>query len=500
MRSKDESDRLERYREKRDFARTSEPEPAKAAEAGSRFVVQKHAARRLHYDLRLELDGTLLSWAVPEGPSLAPTDKRLAVRTEDHPLQYLDFEGVIPKGEYGGGTMIVWDTGDWKPIGDPRKGLQNGHLDFELHGRRLKGRWHLVRMKPRPREKSEPWLFIKAKDEYARAEDDGGLLHDNATSVLSGRTNADLTAAGAVRADHKGRAVAAAKGAAPVPSLKGVKGARKGLLRPFVEPMLASAAVKPPRGEQWRHEVKFDGYRMQARIDGDAIRLLTRKGLDWTDRFPAVAEALRELALASAVLDGEIVVEDSAGASRFSELVADLKAGRQDRFRYYVFDLLYLDGNDLTSASYIDRKRTLNGVFASRPHAGRLVISEEFAIDGETFFEHVSRLGLEGMISKRATSLYRSGRTGDWLKSRCVVSQEFVIVGFTPSTTSRRAIGSLVLGVYGGEGLTFAGRVGTGFTQEEAEALFAGLDPIRTPTSPLARRPPPEADKGVRWV
>ena len=248
--------------------------------------------------------------------------------------------------------------------------------------------------------------------------------------------------------------------------------------------MLASAADKPPGGEKWRHEVKFDGYRMQARIDGDNVRLLTRKGLDWTDRFSAVAAALRELELGSAMLDGEIVVEDSSGVSRFNELVGDLKSGRQDRFRYYVFDVLYFDGNDLTGATYLDRKQTLNTLFASHPHSDRLVLSEEFAIDGDSFFEHVSRLGLEGMISKRADFRYRSGLGGDWLKSRCVLAQEFV-VGFVPSTTSRRAIGSLVLGLYGADGLTHAGRVGTGFTQDEAKALFDGLDQIRTPTSPL---------------
>jgi bifunctional non-homologous end joining protein LigD len=499
MRSKAQSDRLDRYRERRDFTRTSEPESATPAQGGSRFVVQKHDARRLHYDLRLELDGALLSWAVPEGPSLTPTVKRLAVRTEDHPLQYLDYEGVIPKGEYGGGTMIVWDRGDWRPAGDPRKGLLKGHLDFELDGRRLKGRWHLVRMKPRPREKKEQWLLIKAKDDHARAPDDGSILEET-TSVLSGRSNADLAATEAVRVDHSGRAAAAAKREVKMPSLRGVRGVRKGLLRPFVEPMLASPGEKPPNGEKWRHEVKFDGYRMQARIDGDSVRLLTRKGLDWTDRFSAIAEALGELALGSAALDGEIVVEDSAGVSQFSELVGDLKSGRQDRFRYYVFDLLYLDGSDLTGATYLERKRLLNALFASRPSFGALALSEEFAVDGATFFEHVSRFGLEGMISKRADSTYRSGRSHDWLKSRCVLSQEFVIIGYVPSTTSRRAVGSLALAYSSADGLTYAGRVGTGFTQDEAIALFALLDPTRTQKSPLTRKVSPEAEKGVRWV
>ena len=492
-------DRLKTYRQKRDFSRTSEPEAAPAAREGFGFVVQKHDARRLHYDLRLELDGTLLSWAVPEGPSLVPSVKRLAVRTEDHPLAYLDYEGVIPKGEYGGGTMIVWDRGDWAPVGDPRKGLAKGHLEFELHGRRLNGRWHLVRMKPRPREKKEQWLMIKANDEAARAPDADLVLDDAPTSVLSGKSNADLAAAGEVRADHARRRTAGT-GAPKLPDLRAVKGAKKGLLRPFLEPMLASAAERPPAGATWRHEVKFDGYRMQARIDGADVRLLTRKGLDWTGRFGGVATALRDLALGSAMLDGEIVVEDAAGVPRFADLVGDLKAGRPDRFRYYVFDLMYLDGTDLAGAAYVDRRAALSAIFAARPHSDRLRLSEDFAIDGGAFFEHVSRLGLEGMVSKRADSPYRSGRTGDWLKSKCILAQEFVVVGFTASSTSRRAIGSLVLAYWRGDALVYAGRVGTGFTEDDTRALFAGLDPARIETSPLARTIPPDAAKGVRWV
>jgi bifunctional non-homologous end joining protein LigD len=494
------SDPLERYRGKRDFAVTSEPKPAMEAERGSGFVVQKHAARRLHYDLRLELDGVLLSWAVPQGPSLVTTDKRLAVRTEDHPLKYLDFEGVIPKGEYGGGTMIVWDRGTWTPAHDAVKSLAKGHLEFELRGQRLRGRWHLVRMKPRPREKSESWLLIKAADEYARAPSSPDILEEEITSVLSGRSNADLNTPDAMREDHKRRADIVQARRIKLPELLKLKGARKGLLRLFVEPSLASPSDRPPKGALWRHEIKFDGYRTQARIDGDEVRLLTRKGLDWTERFASVARALTELNLGSAILDGEIVVEDSAGISSFSELVADLKAGRQDRFRYYAFDLLYLDGVDLTNAALADRKEILASIFATSPQSERLALSEHFDIEGDTFFEHVSRLGLEGMISKRRDAPYRSGRTKDWLKSRCVLSQEFVVVGYVPSTAARRLVGSLVLGFYEAGKLVLAGRAGSGFTQEEAQALFAALEQTQTKASPLDRKPPPETEKGVRWV
>jgi bifunctional non-homologous end joining protein LigD len=493
------SDPLERYRDRRDFAVTSEPKPSIAVERGSGFVVQKHAARRLHYDLRLELDGVLLSWAVPQGPSLVTTDKRLAVRTEDHPLKYLDFEGVIPKGEYGGGTMIVWDRGIWTPAHDPVKSLAKGHLEFELQGQRLRGRWHLVRMKPRPREKSESWLLIKAADEYARPPSSPDILEE-VTSVLSGRSNADLNTPDAMREDHKRRAEIVAARRIKLPELLKLKGARKGLLRLFVEPSLASPSDRPPKGARWRHEIKFDGYRTQARIDGDEVRLLTRKGLDWTERFASVARALSELSLGSAILDGEIVVEDSAGISSFSELVGDLKRGRQDRFRYYAFDLLYLDGVDLTNATLADRKEVLASIFALSPQSGRLGLSEHFTIEGDTFFEHVSRLGLEGMISKRRDAPYRSGRTKDWLKSRCVLSQEFVVVGYVPSTAARRLVGSLVLGFHEAGKLVLAGRAGSGFTQEEAQALFAALEQTQTKTSPLDRKPPADAEKGVRWV
>jgi bifunctional non-homologous end joining protein LigD len=498
--SKLRSDRLERYRAKRDFTRTSEPKPSTQVETGSRFVIQKHAARRLHYDLRLELDGVLLSWAVPQGPSLVVTDRRLAVRTEDHPLKYLEFEGVIPKGEYGGGTMIVWDQGTWTPAHDPRKSLNKGHLEFELQGRRLHGRWHLVRMKPREREKTEQWLLMKAADEYARSASSANILEEEVTSVLSGRSNDDLNQHEAIRDDHKKRAEIIAARRIKLPQLLNLRGARKGLLRLFVEPSLASPAESPPKGARWQHEIKLDGYRIQARIDGEEVRLLTRKGLDWTDRFASVAQALRELSLGSAILDGEVVVEDSAGISSFNELVSDLKAGRQDRFRYYAFDLLYLNGVDLTNAELADRKATLASVLPSGLQAEKLTLSEHFTIDGDKFFDHISRLGLEGMISKRRDAPYRSGRTKDWLKSRCVLSQEFVVVGYVPSTTARRLVGSLVLGFYEAGKLVLAGRAGSGFTQEDAKGLFESLEPTKTEASPLDRDPPAEAEKGVRWV
>jgi bifunctional non-homologous end joining protein LigD len=500
MDAKPPSDRLKAYRGKRDFTRTTEPGPASERGEGGRFVVQKHDARRLHYDLRLELDGVLLSWAVPQGPSYVASDKRLAVRTEDHPLKYLEFEGVIPRGEYGGGTMIVWDRGQWLPVHDPHKSLAKGHLEFELQGERLKGRWHLVRMKPRPREKTEQWLLIKAADAYERTPLDPDVLAEENTSVLSGRSNDDLDAADALRDDHRKRGAAVKASATKAPDASRIPGARKGLLRVFVEPCLASPAEHPPGGAQWLHEVKFDGYRTQARIDADEVTLLTRKGLDWTERFGPIALALRDLGLGAALLDGEIVVEDEAGISSFNALVSDLKSGRQDRFRYYVFDLLYLNGFDLQNAGLIERRKALAAILADAS-PGPIVLSEHFEIDGAVFFEHVSRLGLEGIVSKRRDAPYRSGRGKDWLKSKCVRRQEFVVIGYVVSTSTRRAIGSLVLGYYEDGALIHAGRVGSGFAAEEAEALFSVLEGLRAERPPFGRKITAiGAEKGVRWV
>jgi bifunctional non-homologous end joining protein LigD len=494
------SDRLRAYRSKRDFTRTREPEPDEGHIAANRFVVQKHDARRLHYDLRLELDGVLLSWAVPQGPSYSPTQKRLAVRTEDHPLKYLEFEGTIPKGEYGGGAMIVWDRGLWAPAHDPHKSLDKGHLEFTLAGERLRGRWHLVRMKTRVKTPKEQWLLIKAEDDYQRADADPDILAQETTSVLSGKTTEELEAATAVREDHRKRGAVAAARSVRLSDPRRLAGVKKALLRVFVEPCLASAAEKPPSGERWRHEVKFDGYRMQARVDADDIRLLTRTGLDWTNRFPTIADAVKSLKLGSAVLDGEIVVDDERGVSSFSELVSDLKSGRKDRMKYYLFDLLYLNGSDLRDAALADRKTMLSEILSSAPPDDRLRLSEHFEIEGPRFFDHVSRLGLEGMVSKLRDAPYRSGRSGSWLKTRCVQSQEFVVIGFVPSTASRRIVGSLVLGYYENTRLTLAGRVGSGFSQEEAGALFSALQEIRRDKTPLVETPPKEAAKGVQWV
>jgi bifunctional non-homologous end joining protein LigD len=492
---------LKEYHRKRDFARSPEPRPDRATGAsGWNFVVQKHAARRLHYDLRLELDGVLKSWAVTRGPSLTVGEKRLAVRTEDHPQEYLNFEGNIPKGEYGGGAMIIWDRGQWLPEADPRRGLEKGHLAFTLDGMRLKGRWHLVRMRRRPGEKSEPWLLIKSDDAFARHPGDGEITDEETTSAQSGRTTEQLAAEEGLRDDHAARAGVEKAREIPLPNIRKIRGARKGLLPAFLQPTLASPCERPPSGPKWLHEIKYDGYRIQARIDGPKARLLTRNNLDWTQRFHGIATALEKLQLGSALLDGEIVVEDANGISSFNNLQADLKAGRQDQFRYYTFDILYCDGFDLTKATLLHRKRLLQEILAGSPSGLPICLSEHLEQDGPTMLTHACRFGLEGIVSKRKDLPYRAGRNDGWFKSKCVHRQEFVILGYVPSTVARGLVGALPLGYHDGNSLVYAGRVGTGWSLEQAKSLRQDLEQMPAPRPQFAKPLPAGAETGVRWT
>jgi bifunctional non-homologous end joining protein LigD len=499
---------LEAYAARRNFHRTPEPPPkpagdttpkAKRAPERRAFVVQRHAARRLHYDLRLELDGTLKSWAVTRGPTLVAGDKRLAVRTEDHPLDYLAFEGNIPKGEYGGGTMIVWDRGTWTPEIDPQRALAKGHLAFTLDGSRLKGKWHLVRIRPKPGEKADPWLLFKSDDEFARKPGAPEITEEETASALSGLTSDEIAARRSVRVDHAARAETKRARTSPLPDIGKVPGARKRLLPTFVEPSLAASCERPPSGAKWVHEIKHDGYRIQARLDGGKLALLTRKNLDWTKRFGAIAAALGELRVGSALLDGEIVVEEANGLSTFNRLQADLSSGRQDRMRYHVFDLIYCDGYDLTPATLIERKRVLAQILAELPTGSPVRYSEHLETDGPTMFEHAGRLGLEGIVSKRRDRPYGSGRTEDWLKSKCVARQEFLILGYIPSTVAAGMVGALMLGYRQNGKLVYAGRVGTGWSTGQARSLKEQLEKIAATKPALAKPMPAGSDKGARW-
>mgnify|MGYP001397468037 CR=1 FL=1 len=489
---------LDAYRRKRNFDRTSEPRGRRAARKGAGFVIQKHAARRLHYDLRLELDGVLKSWAVTRGPSLIPREKRLAVHVEDHPLEYGGFEGTIPKGEYGGGTVIVWDRGVWSPIGDPHKGYAKGHLDFELRGEKLGGRWHLVRIKGKPREKRENWLLIKGDDEAARTKDAPDILEERPESVKTGRLIEDVAGEEPGWSSKTGRIDRPQREALPDPSK--LKGARKAPLPSFVEPVLATASSKAPAGGRWIHEIKFDGYRLQARINAGRVKLLTRSGLDWTSKFgKPIVEAFRKLPVATALIDGELIVESSSGAADFSALQAALSVGRTDGFVFYAFDLIHLDGYDLRSTPLIERKAALEAILGGSGQ-GDLRYSGHFEQDGDVVLRHACRLSLEGVISKLRSGTYRSGRGRDWLKTKCSERHEFVVAGYVPSSTSRKAIGSLVLGFYEDGRLMHAGRVGTGYTAAVAEDLYKRLERLRVSKSPFARRLAADQARQVRYV
>ncbi|WP_034658593.1 DNA ligase D [Chelativorans sp. J32] len=507
---------LSTYRKKRNFAATPEPKgEEKSSPGGNSFVIQKHAARRLHYDLRLEMDGVLKSWAVTRGPSLVPGEKRLAVHVEDHPLDYGDFEGTIPKGEYGGGTVIVWDRGTWSPLGDPKRGLAKGHLEFELHGEKLHGRWHLVRMGKKPREKKENWLLIKGEDDFAREESDPDILEEHPESVKTGRMIEEVEGEAPGWSSKTGRidrpeavdepeAKSKTKtagsrekksgGTLPVP-----KQAKKAGYPGFIEPELATLRSKPPPGARWLHEIKFDGYRLQAHIRDGKVQLFTRGGLDWTEKFGgAIAGALRGLPIKQAIMDGELIVEGAGGASDFSALQAALSEGRTEGMVFYLFDLLYLDGQDFRPVPLIERKAILQKLLDGGPSVLRY--SEHFEEDGKLVFDHACRLSLEGIISKVGDAPYRSGRSKDWIKTKCSKGQEFVIAGFVPSSTFDRAIGSLVLGYYDGGRLVHAGRVGTGFSHALAQDLFKRLDKMRIPKSPFAKKLTAEEARGVKFV
>ncbi|MGE6739422.1 DNA ligase D [Allorhizobium pseudoryzae] len=484
---------LQSYNQKRDFKLSPEPKGRKGKNAGNSFVIQKHAARRLHYDFRLEMDGVLKSWAVTRGPSLVPGEKRLAVHVEDHPLDYRDFEGTIPAGNYGAGSVIVWDRGTWTPIGDLKKAYRKGHLEFEMDGEKLSGRWHLVRMAGKEGEARENWLLIKAEDELARSETDPDILEEQPNSVKTGRRVEDLGTGKKAVASKPARpqkTAATAKSAGKPTKAKAtpaIKGAKTAEMPDFVEPQLATLVKSAPTGTRWLHEVKLDGYRLQARIDKGSVRLLTRTGLDWTDRFGAqIVEALAALPTESAIIDGEVAVEAGSGATDFSLLQQDLSEGRADRFTFYAFDLLYRDGMDLTAAPLTDRKAALEALL--KEAALPLRYSEHFSDEGGIVLKHACRLSLEGIISKVATAPYRSGRGKDWVKSKCSARQEFVIAGYVPSSVSKTAIGSLVMGYYEDGELTQAGRVGTGYSNRTAQSLFKTLQGLKSDKSPFAEK------------
>jgi bifunctional non-homologous end joining protein LigD len=510
---KDEGMGLREYRRKRDFKQTPEP-PGKVGakrRGGERtFVIQKHAASRLHYDFRLELDGVLKSWAVPKGPSLDPADKRLAMHVEDHPLEYGSFEGIIPKGEYGGGTVLLWDRGTWEPVGDPHKAYHAGNLKFTLNGEKLRGGWALVKIGRgrRGRDDERSWLLIKERDRFARPGQSRSIVETHPNSVSTGQTLEEIAKAGD-RVWHSNResgsrpaavarkplvparsASTPRKRAATGGSAAQVPGARRAALPKFVQPQLATLVSQAPAGEAWLHEMKYDGYRILARLHHGRVRLLSRNGRDWTNNFPTVAEAAKHLPAKQAMLDGEVAVLLPDGTSSFQALQNFLSGAGEGQLAYMVFDLLHLDGWDLTGARLEDRKDALRQLLESAGAKAEPVRYSDHVIGGgPDFFTEACRLGLEGTISKRRDSLYRGTRGSDWLKIKCLKQQEVVIGGYTEPEGSRIGIGALLTGVYENGQLVYTGKVGTGFNDRTLRDLKKRLTPLEQTTCPFATRP-----------
>lgn len=504
---------LREYRRKRDFAVTPEPAGTRArSTTGRGFVVQKHAATRLHYDFRLELDEVLKSWAVPKGPSLDPGEKRLAMQTEDHPVDYGSFEGIIPEGEYGGGTVLLWDHGTWEPLQDARSGLAKGKLEFVLHGTKLRGRWTLVRIKGRePRDTGKAWLLIKGRDDTARPAADFDVTRALPNSVATQRALEDIardrdrtwhshrSAKATARRTTEPATRAAVRARSPAVDTAGLPGARRGALPPFVAPQLATLVSAPPDGDDWLHEMKFDGYRVLCRIERGRVKLLSRNGKDWTDRLPGIARAASGLDARGAMLDGEVAVVLPSGVTSFNALQNALGGGGTGEPVYFVFDLLHLNGYDLTAVALEDRKQALHALIAPGTAHATLRYSEHVVGNGDAFLRHACRLSLEGVVSKRRDAHYESRRGRNWLKAKCIQEQEFVVGGYTEPEGKRRGIGSLLLGVHDADRtLVYVGKVGTGFSSRDAVALRRRLDALAVRTPPFVKRPPGAAR--AHWV
>ena len=478
--------RLSTYQAKRDFKRTLEPAGAHGKSKAKskrklRYLVQKHAARREHYDFRLEWDGVLLSWAVPKGPSENPDDKRLAVHVEDHPVEYGDFEGTIPQGEYGGGTVMLWDRGTWSPLLDVDEGLEKGKLSFDLKGERLKGHWALVRLRARSKSDKDNWLLIKELDDHVSRKGKP-LVTRETTSVASGRSMDEI--ARGTKVWHSNKSATKAKRAKTSPIRSKKKSARP--LPAFVKPQLATLVDGPPTGDGWLHEIKYDGYRAITALAGGDVRISTRNGLDWTDKFHGLVPALAQLPCDNALIDGEIVVTDAEGRTDFGALQDSLSNGGGG-IGYYVFDVLRLDGKNLRETPLLARKATLKSLLADASASGPLLYSDHMDGGGQQMFEHACGLKLEGIVSKRSDGVYRSGRTQSWLKSKCGMEQEFVIVGWRPSDKADRPFSSLLLALREDGALRYAGRVGSGYSDTR-------LDDLADRFKALARKTPAVAD------
>ncbi len=512
----------------RDFHVTAEPSggsgKSKRKTEGLPFCIQKHAASHLHYDFRLGWNGVLKSWAVAKGPSYFTGDKRLAVQVEDHPMEYGGFEGIIPAGQYGGGTVMLWDQGTWEPQAgheDIDKGLRDGSLKFVMHGTKIKGKWALIRMGGKAANERKPnWLLIKEHDDFERGKDDPCVTVEEPDSAVTGRTMEQI----ARNEDHVWNSKDTAKGKAwyrqtgnseeagsiqrfafSGSSSESLSCKKKRAMTvsafeeslhelpkesqpDFVAPQLALQSISPPAGEGWLHELKLDGYRMQARKDGSGVQMLTRKGLDWTARVRAVANEVAKLAVDKVTLDGEVVVLAENGTTNFADLQASFQDGAKNMLTYFCFDLLHVDGHNVRELPLKQRKEMLGGVLADADN-DLLRVSEHLETDGEELFRKACELHAEGIVSKKATGRYASGRGSDWLKMKCLHEQEFVVGGFTLPSNGIRGVGALLLGYYSDGKLIYAGRTGTGFTQKTHKILREKLENLAQTAMPFAKIP-----------
>jgi len=477
---------LEKYWQKRDFKKTPEPHGNVATPKGeSGFVIQMHAARHLHYDFRLELDGVLKSWAIPKGPSLDPAEKRLAVHVEDHPLDYGNFEGIIPEKQYGAGSVLLWDRGVWFPEGDAMQGYRKGRLKFRLAGEKLHGGWTLIRMGKASKASKENWLLIKEKDEYAVRGAKGEVTSSLTQSVASGRNMQAIASRDESPRFRQNTKPKDTKSYHSIPDM--------------VKPQLATLVDEAPADKVWLYEQKFDGYRILCRIHEGQVSLFTRSGKDWTSKLKHLAQAIGQLPIQDGWLDGEIVVVLPDGSTSFQALQNAFEEGATSTIQYCVFDLLYLNGHDLTRLPLIDRKQLLAEILRDANSVIRY--SEHIETGGKAFYEQACRLHLEGIIGKRRDAPYVSGRTDTWIKVKCRRQQEFVIGGFTDPAGTRKAFGALLLGVYDDQGrLQHAGKVGTGFNEKSLTTLHKRLLKLVTSEPPFVNPPTGATARGVHWV
>lgn len=504
---------LDEYNRKRDFDATPEPSgstkkkrtSSKKAVHALQFCIQKHDASRLHYDFRLEIDGTLKSWAVPKGPSLDPKAKRLAVHVEDHPVEYATFEGSIPEGHYGAGDVIVWDRGVWTPLSDPADAYAKGKLKFELQGEKLGGVWNLV--KTHIPGKQEQWFLIKHQDEFARPETDYDVVKALPDSVLSERTLIPKKRGGKSTASRSAKPRPEQPKPVekvPAPRKKSAKaqlvGAEPAEIPDLIKPELATLVESAPEGD-WRYEIKFDGYRVMARVADGKVQLFTRNGHDWTHKLPRQAEAIAGLGLESAWLDGEMVVANDDGVPDFQALQNAFEAGRSGNIIYYLFDMPFLNGMDLREVP-VEQRRTALSKVLERTDDEVLRYSEDFAEVPEVLLNSACQMKMEGLIGKRAGSPYVSRRSGDWIKLKCKRRQEFIVVGYTDPKGARSKFGALLLGLYDADSgeLKYAGKVGTGFNEATLGTIYDQLTPLHGKKAAVVNPPTGFEAKGVHWL